>query len=427
MNRIAVSLHRGLLVAMILIFVVFLFPPELCSAFQFSIRSRRNLALPQPYNQLQLPLKSPASSHWSYRQRPPQKSYRNFGSTKFNGNNKGLYAAGYYALPHYWGNAYTARSRAIISSGGYPSNITAYDTEFRRSLTTPVQTNVHRAPDTAPTPATITNQHFQESPQQVINSNFDLQQRLLESRATPLIKSAPAASNLQGHAEKAFREGRYNDATYYCDRAVKADPYNGLTHLFCSQCNFAIGKYSASILMLEKATGLLPEARWGYISKNYDTFYGQDDYVAHTRSLANYLKRRPDDNRARTLLGYHYGCLGYKTTASKLFHQSLQTYRNDELAQRLLPIFGEAGYTSPVEKQIQAPTPDLLDEPTITQVGVEQGYGNRLIYLTPEQTVTESSIEELPTPEEIFFDGESDQDAAAESVLLPSLDGSGGR
>ena len=412
--------------------IIFLLPPELCSAYQFSIRARRNPPSRLPYNQVQLPLKSPASSHWSYRQRTTQKSYRNFGGTKFNEHNKGLYAAGYYALPHYWGNAYTARSRATISSGVYPSNITAYDTEFRSPLTPPVQTSVDRAPDRAPTPATITNQHFQNSSQQIINSNFDLQQRLLESRVTPLIKSAPVASNLQGHAEKAFREGRYTDATYYCDQAVNADPYNGLTHLFCSQCNFAVGRYSAAILMLEKATGLLPEPQWGYISQNYDTFYGQNDYVAHTRSLANYLKRRPDDNRARTLLGYHYGCLGYKTTASKLFHQSLQTYRNDELAQRLLPIFGEAGYTSLVEKQIQAPTPDLLDEPTMAQAGGEQGYGNRLIYLTPEQSITkqsvpENSTEELPTPEEFFFDEEFDQDEAAESVLLPSLDGPGGR
>lgn len=170
--------------------------------------------------------------------------------------------------------------------------------------------------------------------------------------------------------------------------------------------------------MLEKATGLLPESQWGYISKHYDTFYGQDDYVAHTRALASYLKRRQDDNRARTLLGYHYGCLGYKTTASKLFHQSLQTYRNDELAQRLLPIFGEADYTSSVAKRVQAPTPDLLNETAATQVSVEQGYGNRTIYLTPEQTVLEGPIEELQPPEEMFFD----QDSSAQSVLLPSLE-----
>ncbi len=424
MNRIASSLHRGPLVLAIAISMLLL--PEPCSAFQFSIKSRRNAPARPSYKQVHKAPKSAVPSHWAYRQRPPQNPPRNF-----NGPNRSLYTQGYYALPYYWGNSYSARSRAAISIGNYPSNITAYDAEFRNSLRPPLQTGVSRTSKSTATPATITNQHFQDSPQQVINSHFDLQQRLLQSRATPAIKSSPEASNLQGHAEQAFHQGRYGDATYYCDQAVKADPYNGLMHLFCSQCNFAIGKYSVAILMLEKATGLLPESQWGYISKNYDTFYGQDDYVAHTRSLANYLRRRPDDNRARTLLGYHYGCLGYKTTASKLFHQSLQTYRNDELAQRLLPIFGESDYASPVEKQVQAPTPDLLDEPAMTQAGVDQGHGNRMIYLTPEQTVLENSIEDLPLPEEAFFDQNFnqsiDQDGEPQSVLLPSLDNPGSR
>ncbi len=434
MNRIAISSPRCLLVAAI-VFSVAVFT-EPCSAFQFSMKTRRHPPGRQSYNPAPKSPKSSVPSHWAYRQRPAQKPSRNF-----SGSNRGLYTTGYYALPLYWGNAYSSRSRATFSQsaisqsalsfGNYPSNITAYDAEFRRTLRPSLQTSASPAAGQSTTPATITNQHFQDSPQQVINSHFDLQQSLLASQATPLIKSAPAASNLQGHAEQAFREGRYNDATYYCDQAVTADPYNGLMHLFCSQCNFAIGKYSVAILMLEKATGMLPESQWGYIPKNYDTFYGQDDYVTQTRSLANYLKRRPDDNRARTLLGYHYGCLGYKTTASKLFHESLQTYRNDELAQRLLPIFGEADYTSPVTKQVQAPTPDLLDEPALMQTDAEQAYGNRLIYLTPEQTVTENPIEELPIPEEVFFDENfnqnADQDGQPQSVLLPALESPDGQ
>lgn len=264
-----------------------------------------------------------------------------------------------------------------------------------------------------------------------MNSHFDLQQRLLDSNETPLIRSATPASNLQGHAEKAFRAGRYADAVYYCDNAVRADPHNGMIRLFCSQCHFAIGKYSVAILMLEQATMMLPESQWDYVAKHYDTFYGQDDYVAHTRALNDYLKRRPDDNRARTLLGYHYGCLGYKTTASKLFHQSLQTYRNDELAQRLIPIFGDESFSSTVVKDVQAPTPDLLEEQVIDRGISEQrlfepsfsdsGMGNRVIYLTPEQTAVQPQMEELPlpqknrSPEEIFFDQE-------ESILMPALE-----
>ena len=424
MNRTAASLHHGPLVLAIAISMALLVEP--CWAFQFSIKSRRSTPARPSHKQVHKAAKSAVPSHWAYRQRPPQKSSRNS-----YGPNRSLYTTGYYALPFYWGNAYSARSRSAISIGTYPSNITAYDAEFRSTSRPPVQTRVNRAVDRNTLPATVINEHFQDSPQKIINTHFDLQQRLIQSQATPLIKSAPAASNLQGHAEKAFHEGRYHDATYYCDQAVKADSYNGLMHLFCSQCNFAIGKYSVAILMLEKATGLLPESQWSYISKNYDTFYGQDDYVAHTRSLANYLQRRPDDNRARTLLGYHYGCLGYKMTASKLFHQSLQTYRNDELAQRLLPLLGEADYASPVKKQVQAPTPDLLDQTAITSTDVEPVYGNRVIYLTPEQSEPANPIEELPMPEEIFFDQgynqEHQQDEQTQSVLLPSLESPGER
>ena len=415
MNRITRSLLGCLIVSTMVSSLVLFSEP--CSAYQFLIRSRRTPPARQPYNFVPKAPQIASPSPWAYRQRPPQKPPRSL-----SGNNRNLYPTGYNALPYYRGSQFSSRSRSAISIGTYPSNITAYDAEFRNTRRPAIGTGVKSAPDIAPTPATVTNPHFQNSPQQVTNSHSDLQQRLLESRLTPLIKSASAASNLQGHAEKAFRDGRYDDATYYSDHAVKADPYNGLMHLFCSQCNFAIGKYSVAILMLEKATGLLPESQWGYISKHYDTFYGQDDYVAHTRSLANYLKRRQDDNRARTLLGYHYGCLGYKTTASKLFHQSLQTYRNDELAQRLLPIFGEADYASPVTKQVQAPTPELLDETAATRVSVEQGNGNRTIYLTPQHTVLEHPIEELASPEETFFE----QDDGARSVLLPTLESPNG-
>ena len=422
MNRITKSLLGSLISATILfslISISLIYASEPCSAFQFSIKNRRSSPGRQPHKPVYSAPKKSTASHFAYRQRSLKASNR---------TNRIPYTAGFYSFPLYGGNQYSPLSRSAISRGNYPSNITAYDAEFRNSRRPAAGTNVSQTgvnqtpgdltPDLAPTPATIANQHFQNSPQQIVNSHFDLQQRLLGSRATPLIKSTPAASNLQGHAEKAFREGSYNDAAYYCDQAVKADPYNGLMHLFCSQCNFAIGKYSIAIQMLEKATGLLHQSQWGYIAGHYETFYGQDDYVAHTRSLADYLKRRQDDNRARTLLGYHYGCLGYKTTASKLFHQSLQTYPNDELAQRLIPIFGDADYASTVVKQIQAPTPDLLDEPTAIPMGVEQAYGNRVIYLTPEQTVLDSPIEELPAPEEMFFNEES----SAESVLIPALE-----
>ena len=390
-------------------------------AFQFAFKKRGSHPYHPPHA-----LKSPRSqsvSAWAKRSRPAPSFIR---------GRQVNFSTGYYALPFYWGNQYSGLSNSRISASDYPSNITGYDSEFRRGKVAPrvqAQDNVIAA---EPSPATILNEHFLSQPQQVVNSHFALQQRLLESNETPLIQSATAASNLQGHAEKAFREGRYADAAYYSDAAVKADPYNGVMRLFCSQCNFAIGKYSVAILMLEQATTMLRESEWDYVAKNYDTFYGEDDYVMHTRALANYLKRRPDDNRARTLLGYHYGSLGYKTTASQLFHQSLQTYRNDELAQQLLPIFGDANYASTYVKEVQAPTPDLLEEPVVNygmDVGVE---GNRLIYLTPEATVSAAPVqspeetiysvpdqfEELPSPEETFFD----DDSAEQSVLMPSLD-----
>ena len=394
-------------------------------AFQFSFKTHQSQsAYPHHPPHARKSHRSQSVSSWAFRSRPALTIGR---------GRQVNFSAGYYALPYYWGNHYSANSPSRISASEYPSNITGYDAEFRRATSTPkvhVQ-DEHIAAESSP--ATILNEHFLSSSQQIMNSHFDLQQRLLESNETPLIRSATAASNLQGHAEKAFREARYSDAAYYSDAAVKADPYNGLMRLFCSQCNFAIGKYSVAILMLEQATTMLSESEWDYVAKNYDTFYGEDDYVMHTRSLASYLKRRPDDNRARTLLGYHYGSLGYKTTASKLFHQSLQTYRNDELAQQLLSIFGDANYASTYVKEVQAPTPDLLDEPVVSYDVGEVIQGNRLIYLTPEanavpvQAPMNVGIEELPSPEEIFFDDTATEQQGDESILMPWLESPSGQ
>ena len=414
--------HFSRVIALLSMLMVVLSASE-AFAFQFAFKSRRALTAPpfHPPHTFKSP-RSQSLSSFAFRTRPaPPVRGR---QANFN--------TGYYALPFYWGNQYSALQRSQIFASDYPSNITGYDSEFRRTKLAPpvrVQGNLSSA---QPSPATILNSHFNSASQQIVDSHFDLQQRLLESNETPLIKSSMAASNLQGHAEKAFREGRYADAAYYSDAAVKADPHNGVMRLFCSQCNFAIGKYSVAILMLEQATTMLRESEWDYVAKHYDTFYGEDDYVMHTRSLANYLKRRPDDNRARTLLGYHYGSLGYKTTASQLFHQSLQTYRNDDLAQRLLQIFGDANYASAVVKEIQAPTPDLLDQPVVSYNTGGVVEGNRLIYLTPEAIVDPVpiqspvnvgvEIEELPTPEEIFFDEMSSDHANDKSILMPFLD-----
>ena len=357
----------------------------------------------------------PSFGPLSYRHRPTLKSALapglNFNSRV---NNFGI---NYYQLPYYWGAYRPDLGQSVVASSKYPSNITAYDSEFRKSPTPAVAAE----PNSQPQPQTVINRYVESSSQKTVSSRFELQQRLFESNQIPAIKSVAAASNLQGHAEKAFHEGRYSDAAYYSDRATEADPHNGLIHLFASQAHFAIGKYSVATLMLEKATNMLSESQWDYIVRNYDSFYGRDDYVAQTRELANYVRRRPDDNRARTLLGYHYGSLGYKTTASKLFHQSLQTFRNDEFAQRLLPIFGDSNFSSTVESQVQAPTPDLLDEPVLGQTEHYSASGKRLIFLSPTQetgvpimtppkfsspvlTAPREVIEELPPPEEMFFE-----------------------
>lgn len=389
-----------------------------------------------------------------------------------------------FALPYYWshqsnsGRHDAVLSRPAINAADYPSNITAYDAQFRGHPTGSslhVDSNPLAVPSSSVPSSSVSSSavhwssngpastEFQsaavlENPasfavdppvnsrlQSAQRSPFDLQQRLLETREIPSIRSAAAASNLQGHAEKAFLEGRYHDAAYYSDQATEADPHNGLIYLFSSQCHFAIQKYSVAILMLEHATTKLPESQWDYVVKHYETFYGHNDYVTHTQALANYLRRRPDDNRARTLLGYHYGCLGYKTTASQLFHQSLQTYRNDELAQRLIPIFGDPTFASTVIKSVDAPTPELLQGPTIGEPMYLSSTGNPLIFLTPGPSVINppsspttsssptspsrqgafsSSMEELPSPEEIFFDADSTESEVPpgdRSILLPPL------
>lgn len=373
---------------------------------------------------------------------------------------------GIFSLPYYGSHPDAVLSQSAKFAPDYPSNITAYDAEFRGQLPSqsPIDSNTISiaTPWESSSPATsviessseiVIGSHAHAALQTAGSSHFDLQQRLLESREVPSIRSATAASNLQGHAETAFQEGRYYDAAYYSDLATKADPHNGLIYLFSSQCHFAIQKYSVAILMLEHATTKLPESQWGYVVEHYDTFYGRNDYVAHTQALANYLRRRPDDNRARTLLGYLYGCLGHKTTASRLFHQSLQTYRNDELAQRLIPIFGDPTFASTVVKSVDAPTPELLDGPIMGEPTYLSSTGNPLIFLTPGPSVTgpppslrslrspqsqqspsprslenssDASMEELPSPEELFFDEnqiELDLQLDQPSILLPPLNG----
>ena len=408
--------------------------PAGISRFYFSSKSvppfkaTRVKVRPSPLRMLRHSLLSPAMVH------------RHAGSTSVDFYTT-AYGSARDGLAYYWGSTKSQTGGLQTLTADYPSNITAYDAEFRTD--DPASLGSSSQADSPP-PIDFSSQ----SP--IVprgNTIFELQQRLLTTREVPAIITATKASNLQGHAEKAFHEGRYRDAAYYSDLATQSDPHNGLVHLFCSQTHFAIGKYSVAILMLERATLMLTESRWGYVAKRYDQFYGFNDYVVHTQALADYLRRRPDDNRARTLLGYHYGCLGYKTTDSKLFHQSLQTYRNDELAQRLIPLLGDPTYTSTVPKTVDAPTPELLDPPVAADPMYLSSTGNRIIFLIPESPASgepliegaiELEMEELPSPAESFFDqdpsarsrdhsrnGKASANGIEEiqSILLPQIEG----
>ncbi len=175
--------------------------------------------------------------------------------------------------------------------------------------------------------------------------------------AFPVILTKAAALSSQQRAEAAFRDGRYEEAARLARQSALLDQENGLVFLFASQTQFAIGNYDQAAADLLAATELLPSDQWSKVVKNFRAFYGQNDYVTQTDRLTQHLVTRPDDFNARTIRGFHYGSLGYLSSAKNDFLLALSVNPNDRLTNRLLPVLGEPSKPISTPRTLEEPVP----------------------------------------------------------------------
>lgn len=131
-----------------------------------------------------------------------------------------------------------------------------------------------------------------------------------------IIETNQLAADSQLRAERAFRSGDYGKAARFASLAVSLDESNGKLVLFASQSHFANGEYREAAETLAVAIAILPADDLGFVIENFRLFYGQNDFVAQTRALSEYLQQSPEDGSAWMLRGYQYGALGYPDAAS---------------------------------------------------------------------------------------------------------------
>ncbi len=202
----------------------------------------------------------------------------------------------------------------------------------------------------------------------------------------PFIRTADVAVSDQRNAEASFRNGDYQQAAQLVGQALMLDNNNGQLYLFSSQANFAIGNYTAAFRDLEDATTLLPENQWAFVVKNFRSVYGKNDYVAQTERLSNHIERNPADGVAYTLRGYHFGSLGYPEAAASDLKQALVIDPANELASRLIAVFGSPDQPTPEPELNDAapadanPSKGELPEPG----GLEEIQGSEVLRLVPE-------------------------------------------
>ena len=295
------------------------------------------------------------------------------------------FGALYESLPYWQGsNVVNAQSNDIKTSN-YPAVITPYDSLYRDEFSAGTREGGKAVRVLNPA---FHQQHSQERGGEV---------------AFSIISTLPAANSLQLSAERAFRDGRYSDATDLVDHAMQLDPHNGMLRLFASQTNFAEGNFRVAATELESATQMLAPNQWDFFGKNFRSFYGKNDYVKQTRELTQYVERRPDDFQAKVLLGYHLGISGHRSAATRLFHEALTINAADELAQRLIPELGDLNMPFAQIGSVDAPSPATIG------LGRYGGYGQQVstgrphppkrIYLTSQFAIPASTpIERIEAP-----------------------------
>ena len=171
------------------------------------------------------------------------------------------------------------------------------------------------------------------------------------NNAATVISTNQLGEVYQRRAETAFRDGRYAEAARLANEALTVDKHNGLVMLFSAQANFAAGYFDQAVNEIESATNALTSDQWTFVVKNFEQFYGRDDFISQMDKLISRIEQNPRDVNSLILRGFEYAGLGYNEAATNDFHDALLIEPNNTLALRLLR--GLTGTPAPI--QLKAP------------------------------------------------------------------------
>jgi tetratricopeptide (TPR) repeat protein len=144
----------------------------------------------------------------------------------------------------------------------------------------------------------------------------------------------------QRRAEASFRARDYDQAARLANHAAVEMPRHGKHFLFLSQALFAVGDYRGAAAAAQQGMALADSKGWGDVVKDYRRYYTGTDYGDQLKRLEGFVAKNPDAGYARFLLGYHYGFLGYPAQARRELSKAVELESRDEIATRLLELFG---------------------------------------------------------------------------------------
>ncbi len=152
--------------------------------------------------------------------------------------------------------------------------------------------------------------------------------------APQVVENSAIPKSLQD-AVAAFRAQEYGQALAELNRVLDQQPDLGDAALLRVQALFALGDYEQAAIELRRALAALPEEAWGQVVHNYRLVYANGGVFSHQlRALEAHLDENPLDSRARLLLAYQYGYLGYPRQAVGELQQVVAGDR-DRLVERL--------------------------------------------------------------------------------------------
>ena len=238
-----------------------------------------------------------------------------------------------------------------------------------------------RVPPVYPTPSLTSTERSR------LQNESTYKPKIVSNQHYGLITTSASARSYQSRAEQAFKNGQYAQAVDLGRLALSQDPGNPKLELFLSHANFATGNFAQSAAYLDRATQKSTSDQWGFVVKNYQKFYGKNDYVSQTDRLNQKIASAPNAS-ALAVRGYHYGSLGYADAATNDFQQALSYDPNNALAKRLLPVLGNA--IEPLgPEEIIAPVPQGLTRNAGSVLNSQQPADDGIIRLVPQHSDAE--------------------------------------